>query len=194
MIDKKIYQSLIGTECLDQPIQDDRRDRLKQLRAFCHAARLGSITRAAERVFSSQPSVSLQIRSLEKELGVGLFERNGPRIVLTAAGRVLYRRALPHGRESGSTPGHVHRAIPKCLREPFGSVQVKSPHPICFPRYLEAFQASAMPKSRSTRESVAAPRVWSWLRGYDDRHGHRRDGRRTARSRISPCWSRRPTY
>ena len=45
-------------------------DRLKQLRGFCQAARLGSISRAAERVMSSQPAISLQVRMLEEELGV----------------------------------------------------------------------------------------------------------------------------
>ena len=72
-----------------------RGDRLKQLRAFCHAARLGSITRAAEHIFSSQPAVSQQVRALEEELAVTLFERNGPRISLSPAGRQLYEAAMP---------------------------------------------------------------------------------------------------
>ena len=72
-----------------------RGDRLKQLRAFCHAARLGSITRAAEYIFSSQPAVSQQVRALEEELAVTLFERNGPRISLSPAGRQLYEAAMP---------------------------------------------------------------------------------------------------
>ena len=72
-----------------------RKDRLKQLRAFCQAARLGSISRAAERVMSSQPAVSLQVRTLEEELGVLLFERRGPRIALTRVGESLYQLAMP---------------------------------------------------------------------------------------------------
>ena len=70
-------------------------DRLRQLRAFCHTARLESITRAAEHLSSSQPSVSQQVRSLERELAVALFDRRGPKLSLTAAGEKLYRRALP---------------------------------------------------------------------------------------------------
>ena len=46
-------------------LSESRRHRLRQLRAFCHVARLGSISRAAERVFCSQPAVSMQIRALE---------------------------------------------------------------------------------------------------------------------------------
>ena len=72
-----------------------RRDRLKQLRSFCHTARFGSITRAAKQVMVSQPAVSTHIRTLEQELGVLLFERNGPRITLTRIGQRLYHHAMP---------------------------------------------------------------------------------------------------
>lgn len=70
-------------------------NRLRQLRAFCHAAQTGSISKAAERLCVSQPSVSLLIKALEKDLGVLLFERRGPRIELTSAGQVLLETALP---------------------------------------------------------------------------------------------------
>ena len=57
-----------------------KQNRLKQLRAFCHTARNGSITKAAQRLFISQPAVSLQIQALERELDCTLFERRGPNI------------------------------------------------------------------------------------------------------------------
>lgn len=69
--------------------------KLKQLRAFCHVARLGSVTRAAEALFLSQPAVSLQLGALEKELGVSLFERLGRRLAMTREGEVLYEMARP---------------------------------------------------------------------------------------------------
>lgn len=72
-----------------------KQNRLKKLRAFCYAAQAKSISKAAERMFLSQPSVSLQVRALEEELGVTLFERRGPRIDLTPEGRVLYDLASP---------------------------------------------------------------------------------------------------
>lgn len=72
-----------------------KQNRIQQLRGFCHAAQTGSISRAAERMELSQPSVSLQIQALEKELGTVLFERRGPRIRLTPEGRTLYEMALP---------------------------------------------------------------------------------------------------
>jgi len=72
-----------------------KKNRLKQLRAFCHAAQTGSISKAAERLFLSQPSVSLQIKALEREFDTILFERRGPSITLTPAGKTLYELAIP---------------------------------------------------------------------------------------------------
>jgi LysR family cys regulon transcriptional activator len=70
-------------------------NRLRQLRAFCLAAQSGSISRAAERMCLSQPSVSLLIKGLEEALGSRLFERRGPKIRLTEPGQVLLETALP---------------------------------------------------------------------------------------------------
>jgi DNA-binding MarR family transcriptional regulator len=72
-----------------------KHNRLQQLKGFCYAVQTGSISRAAERMFLSQPSVSLQIQALEKELNVTLFERRGPRIRLTPEGQTLYELSLP---------------------------------------------------------------------------------------------------
>ena len=72
-----------------------KQNRLKQLRAFCYTAKLGSISRAAEKLFLSQPSVSLQIQALERELDTELLERRGPHISLTPEGRILYEIARP---------------------------------------------------------------------------------------------------
>ncbi|MCP4993450.1 MAG: LysR family transcriptional regulator [Gammaproteobacteria bacterium] len=72
-----------------------KQNRLKQLRAFCHAAQTGSISEAAERIFLSQPTVSLQIQALEREMEIILFERRGPKISLTPQGKVLFKLAQP---------------------------------------------------------------------------------------------------
>lgn len=70
-------------------------NRQKQMRAFVYTVKLGTLTRAAEALFLSQPTVSLQLQALERELGVSLLERRRRRINLTDAGEVLYELARP---------------------------------------------------------------------------------------------------
>lgn len=87
---------------------------LDQLRVFLEIVRLGSFSRAAESCFRSQPAVSAQIRQLEEEVGVRLFDRVSSRVALTAAGRrfadyarqilELRRRALEDLGEMASVP------------------------------------------------------------------------------------------
>ena len=72
-----------------------KENRLKKLRAFCAAAKCGSISQAAETLFLSQPTVSLQIQALERDMSVTLFERRGPKITLTPEGVVLSQIAQP---------------------------------------------------------------------------------------------------
>ena len=66
---------------------------LKQLRALVTVAECGSVTRAAELLHVVQPAVSRQISSLEKELGVELFERSRHGMRPTEAGAALITRA-----------------------------------------------------------------------------------------------------
>jgi LysR family hydrogen peroxide-inducible transcriptional activator len=67
---------------------------IHQLRYFCAVVRAGSFTRAAEQLGITQPSLSQQIRVLEKKVGNPLFERLGRSIRLTAYGEALSHRAL----------------------------------------------------------------------------------------------------
>ena len=70
-------------------------NRTKQLRAFCYAVKFGTVARAAEALFLSASSVSLQLSALEKELGARLLERTRPRLALTREGQMLYDLARP---------------------------------------------------------------------------------------------------
>jgi len=63
------------------------------LHYFWASAREGSVTRASRKLHISQPAVSAQIRKLENDLGESLFTRSGRTLVLTEAGRVVYRYA-----------------------------------------------------------------------------------------------------
>lgn len=127
--------------------------RLKPLRAFCQTARLGSISRAAEALFLSQPAVSLQLQALERELGVRLFERSGRRMTLSREGELLYDMARPlvegldnlaaHFRERvrGLDAGELHVAA--------GSSTIL----YLLPQFVEAFR-KAHPEVRLTLHNV----------------------------------------
>lgn len=62
---------------------------LYQLRSFLVVAKMGHLTRAAERLHLSQPAISAQIKALEAEFGLALFERSYTGMALTPAGERL---------------------------------------------------------------------------------------------------------
>jgi len=66
---------------------------LRVLRYFLEAARLGNVSRAADNLCVTQPTVSRQLKELEEELGEKLFERTNYAIRLTPAGELLRERA-----------------------------------------------------------------------------------------------------
>jgi DNA-binding transcriptional LysR family regulator len=72
-----------------------KQNRVQQLRGFCYAASLGSVSKAAKLMSLSQPAVSQQIQSLENELAVKLFTRESSRIRLTHDGELLLDMARP---------------------------------------------------------------------------------------------------
>ncbi len=63
---------------------------LRQLTVFAAVARHGSFTRAAEELHLTQPAVSMQVKQLEGQLDVALFEQLGKKIYLTEAGEEVY--------------------------------------------------------------------------------------------------------
>lgn len=62
---------------------------LRHLRYFITVAQEQSFTRAAEKLFTAQPSLSQQIKDLEQEVGVNLFERSSRKIQLTDEGKAF---------------------------------------------------------------------------------------------------------
>jgi LysR family transcriptional regulator, carnitine catabolism transcriptional activator len=62
---------------------------LRHIHGFLAVARCGSFTRAAAELRVSQPALTVQVRQLESQLGVSLFDRNKRRVALTQAGRDL---------------------------------------------------------------------------------------------------------
>jgi LysR family cyn operon transcriptional activator len=67
---------------------------LRHLRYFLSVAERGHVTRAAEALHVSQPTLSQQLRQLEEELGTPLFDRVGRKLQLTQPGHIFRERAL----------------------------------------------------------------------------------------------------
>lgn len=100
---------------------------LPQLRAFEAAARLGSLTRAAEELHMAQATASVQIKKLSETVGLALFEQVGKRIQLTQAGEQVYGgcgalfRALEEMEQAlaelrGAACGRLRLAVPGTAR------------------------------------------------------------------------------
>lgn len=66
----------------------------KQLESFVTIAKLKSFSKAAEKLYLTQPTISNHIHLLEKELGTILFNRTNKNITLTRAGDILYEYAI----------------------------------------------------------------------------------------------------
>lgn len=81
----------------------------KHLRAFIKTAQTGSVSAAARALFLSQPSISQQIRALEDELGQTLFERKGPKLDLTPAGKALLELGQPLIKQLDALPDEFSR-------------------------------------------------------------------------------------
>jgi len=110
---------------------------LRQLRYFQAVAETGTFTAAAERSRVAQPALWKQVRDLERELGVGLFEKAGRRVRLTSSGALLLER-VAHALESADrvkslaadlrlgrtgqvviscSPPHINRILALAVRE-----------------------------------------------------------------------------
>lgn len=117
---------------------------LKTLNTFIQAAEMHSFTRAGEKLGYSQPTVSFQIRQLEKELGVQLFERIGHTVNLTDEGQDALRYAQQICRMSQEMSlGSEKR------REPSGVIRLVMADSLCSPLIVQEF----------ARFRAACPRV-----------------------------------
>ncbi|OAT86041.1 hypothetical protein A6P54_18020 [Bacillus sp. MKU004] len=67
---------------------------LHALRQFINVVQMGSVTSAAKELHISQPAITMQIRNLEKELGITLFRAKGRGIEITEAGAFIYQQAI----------------------------------------------------------------------------------------------------
>ena len=113
---------------------------LRQLRTFLAVGRLLSFYRAAETLHYAQSTVSAQIRALEEEFGVPLFDRLGRKVVLTAAGESLMQYA-----EKMLAVEEETRSGVAAWKEQKGTITLRVPETVgtcLLPEALNAFHRS----------------------------------------------------
>lgn len=91
---------------------------IKELRYFIAVAECGSISKAAEKLFTTQPNLSRQLMKLEEETGQKLLIRGNKKSELTEAGRLLYKRAT----EITELVNRTHSELRSDGDEVFGTV------------------------------------------------------------------------
>lgn len=101
---------------------------LRSLSIFIEVAEQGSFTRAGEKLGYSQPTISFQIKQLEKEIGAQLFDRIGHTVTLTDAGR----DALGYAQQICHTCQDMILGSTGC-REPAGVLRLGMADSLCAP-------------------------------------------------------------
>lgn len=141
---------------------------LRHLRYFVAVAEELHFGRAAERLHMAQPPLSQQIKALEAELGVRLFERNRRKVELTAAGRVL----LPEARDI-LTRGHdLGRLARAAANGEAGRLDIAFTGSVPFndllPRILGAFRRRYSDVAVSLREMSTGSQIEALTEGRLD--------------------------
>ncbi len=79
----------------------------RRLRQFLAVADMGNVSQAAEAMYVSQPTVTVNIRKLEEDHGVALFKRSSRGVTLTDYGRILYEHAKVMARLEGHAAAEI---------------------------------------------------------------------------------------
>jgi LysR family cys regulon transcriptional activator len=135
----------------------------QQLRSIREAARRGyNLTEVANVLFTSQPGVSRQIRELEEELGIEIFERNGKRLTgLTDPGKGILQiieRLLLEAE-------NLRQASQEYSGEKSGTLTIATTHTqarYVLPQVVQAFR-SAFPKVRIALQQSSPEHIAEWV-------------------------------
>lgn len=107
-------------------------------RIFCYVAEEGSISKAAKRLFVTQPAVSKSVRQLEETLGLALFRRTAKGVELTPEGQLLYK----HASQAFLQLEEGEKLLRQMKEQSFGTIRIGISTTLCkyyFLPYLEKF-------------------------------------------------------
>lgn len=150
----------------------------RQLRVLREVGELGSVTAAAEALLVTPSAISQQLRLLQRSMPVPLTERDGRRVVLTAAGRALAGAAA----EVESALARARQTVEEFVEQPDAVVTVAAFHSaaaVFFPRLL---RSGAAPRLSLHDEDVPQDEFPPLTREYDVVLAHRLD--------HTPAWPR----
>lgn len=108
---------------------------LRNIKTFIRVAEIGNFSKAASDLGYAQSTVTTQIQTLEKELNVSLFERNGKRAVLSVAGKEFLEYAYRMQHCEAMAVDHFSGK-----KEPHGNITVGVMETICASHYGEIFR------------------------------------------------------
>lgn len=133
----------------------------RYLRSFLKIAETGSITRAAESLGISQPSLSQQLLRLEDEVGAPLFARTARGVTLTDSGRLLQE----HAREILRGIDRAVEDLRQLGDQPVGDVILAMPHSISKLAGVALFEAATrhIPHVRLRLVEAMTGSIWGWL-------------------------------
>lgn len=131
---------------------------LRHLRYFVALAEVLNFTRAAERVHVTQSTLSHQIKQLEEELGMPLFERVGKRVKLTEMGSTFLEHITPALSQVDEAIGAL-KAVPDQLR---GELRIAATHsfnvqliPACLAQFMSRYPAVRVVVEELSGEDIA---------------------------------------
>ena len=143
-----------------------KRNRIQQIKGFYHAAKLNSISEAARSMNLTQSTVTLQIQSLERDLGIKLFERASKPLSLTADGEEFYKTACPLIQEFESV---IENFLDKKNKKEQNSIDIAVHHvaiSYLMPEIIATFKIK-YPKSKIIIRNISQNEAISRLKSGD---------------------------
>ncbi|MGW1346899.1 LysR family transcriptional regulator [Kribbella sp. NPDC002412] len=143
----------------------------RQLRVLREVGELGSVTAAAEALLVTPSAISQQLRLLQRSIPVPLTERDGRRVVLTAAGRALAGAAA----DVESALARARHTVDDFIEQPGGVVSVAAFHSAAATFFPLILRADAAPQLSLHDEDVPQDEFPLLTREYDVVLAHRLD-------------------
>ncbi|MFC1659021.1 LysR family transcriptional regulator [Pseudomonadota bacterium] len=116
-----------------------KKSRVQQLKGFCYTVQFGSVTKASEYMGLSRTAVTLQIKALEEDLNVKLFERISNRLVITKEGQVFYDLAVVQLQGMSSLFEAFHTKINEMNKNTLVIATCNSGISCVLPKYITKF-------------------------------------------------------